>query len=165
MHVDSVTRYPTRDHIEPLGLGGLNVMANKVIVCQVCNRDKGVLTLRQFYATLLQADDDRAATVLRFIKARAVAPVCMSGDALSADQAASIMRTLTDEAQAAAAGFGLNIAICSVVVHGEQVRAYTSPFEADSLQSLAVAHQLSEQSRLLVDQAPATAAQLLEAAE
>lgn len=46
-HEDS-RRHPTRDHDIPLGRGGLNVLANIVMACRLCNQEKGILTGEEY---------------------------------------------------------------------------------------------------------------------
>ncbi len=151
MHIESVTRKPTRDHIEPRGQGGPNVPSNKVVVCEVCNSDKGNRTIEQFYLTLLQDDDNRAGHVARFIRERA-ASAEKAQAALRAIDIRAMLREIGMQAQVSAAKYGLQVAVCMVTVNDDNVLSFLSPFDADGIESLAVAHQLAEQARLISEQ-------------
>lgn len=62
--------HPTRDHVDPTTRGGANTPANIIIVCQVCNEDKGDHTLEEWYLVLVGAEDRRAQHVSRVLKSR-----------------------------------------------------------------------------------------------
>jgi 5-methylcytosine-specific restriction endonuclease McrA len=60
-------RPPTRDHIRPRSKGGTFAdPANRAIVCQPCNGDKGSRSLASFIFRLRRANDARAALVEGF---------------------------------------------------------------------------------------------------
>lgn len=153
MHIESVTRRPTRDHIEPRSRGGSNTAANKAVVCTVCNADKGDRTIAQFYMALVQADDDRAGHVARFIRERA-ASAEEAGQVLQDTDVRALLREIGTQAQVSAARFGLQVAVCVVTVNDNNVLSFLSPFAADGIESQAVAHQLAEQARLISEQSP-----------
>lgn len=164
MHVDSVTRRPTRDHIDPRGLGGSNSAANKVVTCGLCNREKGCRTIEQWYFWLVEHDDNRAGHVARFIKDRENAGL-RDPEKLRPDEVLDILREVATDAQTAAARAGLEVAVCMVTIHSDHVRSYTSPFDADSVESLAVAHQLREQAKAIRGQVELTTREVAQAAE
>lgn len=56
-------RFPTRDHVIPLCLGGSNRPGNLKVVCDPCNGHKGARTLEQFAIFLTDHGDPRAAIV------------------------------------------------------------------------------------------------------
>lgn len=67
---------PTRDHIRPVRYGGSLTDANKAIVCDPCNHDKGHLTLKDWLRKLRRENDPREPIVKAFRAARkCVAPL------------------------------------------------------------------------------------------
>ena len=63
---------PTRDHIRPRSKGfTLANPANRAIVCEPCNRDKGSPSLASFAFRLRQAGDPRALFVEAFSRSLA----------------------------------------------------------------------------------------------
>jgi 5-methylcytosine-specific restriction endonuclease McrA len=66
-HPEEGRRYPTRDHIRPRSKGfTLEDSANRAIVCQPCNGDKGSRSLASFLFRLRRANDARAHVVAAF---------------------------------------------------------------------------------------------------
>ena len=55
---------PTRDHVRPRASGGtLAEPANRLLVCERCNRDKAAMSLLEFLAWLIRRQDGRAERV------------------------------------------------------------------------------------------------------
>ncbi len=59
-------RFPTRDHIRPRSKG-FTLDANRAIVCQPCNEDKGSRSLQSFLFRLQRAGDPRTAHVAALV--------------------------------------------------------------------------------------------------
>ena len=59
--------FPTRDHIKPRSKGYRLTAENCAIVCAVCNKAKGSLSLQRFANRLARAGDPRAEYVAAFI--------------------------------------------------------------------------------------------------
>jgi 5-methylcytosine-specific restriction endonuclease McrA len=62
------SHFPTRDHIRPKSKGyTLADPANRAIVCEPCNENKGSRSLASFAFRLRRAEDPRACFVEAFI--------------------------------------------------------------------------------------------------
>ena len=66
---------PTSNHVRPVIYGGSLTEANKLIVCEPCDRDKGRLTLTAWAARLRAAGDPRLRSVGGQLAGLGTAPV------------------------------------------------------------------------------------------
>lgn len=62
-------RRPTRDHIFPRSRGGSNLDSNILIVCSMCNGDKGDMTIGEWLGWLQWFSDPRAKIVAVLVDA------------------------------------------------------------------------------------------------
>jgi hypothetical protein len=69
---------PTSNHVRPIIYGGSLTEANKLIVCEPCDRDKGLLTLTAWAARLRAAGDPRLAIVTALRAARKAAKALLA---------------------------------------------------------------------------------------
>jgi hypothetical protein len=69
---------PTRDHIRPVHFGGSLTDANKAIVCEPCDRDKGHGTLKEWIRILQRDGDSREPIVRAFRAARKTAETSLA---------------------------------------------------------------------------------------